>query len=91
MKELTRTMVVRNRCGLHARPAAQVVRTLYRFGAEACVRLGTLAVDGRSFVALLTLGAKKGSVLTVSVAGERALEAANALQLLFDSSFYETE
>ena len=58
---VTREVVIRNRLGLHARAAAQFVKTAERFQAEITVGLGRHKVNGKSIMGLLMLAASEGT------------------------------
>ncbi|MDQ1531162.1 MAG: phosphoenolpyruvate---glycerone phosphotransferase subunit DhaM [Microbacteriaceae bacterium] len=64
--------------GLHARPAAELVRLVGRF--RCAVRVN--GVDGRSLLAILSLGLRQGSTVRVAAEGEDATEAVDAVQSL---------
>jgi phosphotransferase system HPr (HPr) family protein len=67
-----------NKLGIHARPAAQFVKTANRFQADIFVEKDGEEVDGKSIMGLMMLAAGHGSVITVSSDGpdeEAALEA----------------
>ena len=62
---------------LHARPAAQFVRTALGFGADICVAAGDREADAKSLLAVLGLGAKGGTTLRLRATGadaDRALD-----------------
>ena len=73
-------IVVGDPLGIHARPAAQIVRGLRELGVRVTIRHGEKQADGASLIALLSLGAKVGSVLTVQAEGEREGEAAGVIR-----------
>ncbi len=64
---------------LHARPAADFVRTAMRFTAEVSVASGEREVDAKSLLSILALGAKGGSHLRLRAEGEDADAALSAL------------
>ena len=77
------TATVRNRVGLHARPAAVFVKAASRFGSTITVRnatTGSKAVNGKSILLVLTLGVEQGHAITVTTSGTDEAEAASALQ-----------
>jgi len=89
--QLHEELQVRNRIGLHARPAARVVSLAQRFDAELWIGKkgsGGLA-PARSLSALLTLGARFGDTLTVTAGGRQAREALDALRELAAAGFGE--
>lgn len=65
--------------GLHARPAAEFVRTAKRFSSEIVVVKGGREANAKSSLKLMTLGARKGDKLTIRAEGEDAKEAVDAL------------
>lgn len=79
-----------NRMGLHARPAALLAQCAGKFSASIEIILadGT-AVDAKSILSLLMLGAPQGTELTVHAAGDDAESALAAVAELFESKFDE--
>lgn len=78
-----------NRLGLHARAAAQLVQTANRFKADVTVNKDGEEVNGKSIMGLLMLAAPVGSVLRVTVSGEDAAEAMQAIGALINDGFGE--
>lgn len=74
-----RTVAVRHRLGLHARPAADFVRLANTFGSEIRVRKGRRTVNGKSIMGLLTLAAAVHSRITIEAAGTDAADAVKVL------------
>jgi phosphocarrier protein HPr len=88
---LTKTMAIKNRLGLHARAAAQLVRTVSQFRAEITVSKDGQEVDGRSILGLLMLAAAQGSIIEVRAAGPDAAAALAAIEDLVARGFDEEE
>jgi phosphotransferase system HPr (HPr) family protein len=85
-----RDVVVRNEVGLHLRSASTFVRLASKFKAQ--IRVGTAevaAVDGKSILGLVTLGAALGTTLTITADGPDEREAADALAQLVEARFNE--
>ncbi len=80
---------LRNEVGLHARPAAVLVRTLSEFDAEVTVRLGDQEADGHSVLALMSLGARQGDRIRVRARGPQASAALEKAKELVDGNFGE--
>ncbi|GHG44428.1 MULTISPECIES: dihydroxyacetone kinase phosphoryl donor subunit DhaM [Amycolatopsis] len=80
---------LRNDVGLHARPAAVLVRTLSEFDAEVTVRLGDQEADGHSVLALMSLGARQGDRIRVRARGPQASAALEKAKELVDGNFGE--
>ncbi|PHM06730.1 phosphoenolpyruvate--protein phosphotransferase [Nostoc sp. 'Peltigera malacea cyanobiont' DB3992] len=85
-------LIVSNRLGLHARPAAQFVATAARFQSQILVRnltRNTELVRGDSINQVTTLGVRQGHELLITATGSDADEALTALQGLFVNNFGE--
>jgi phosphocarrier protein HPr len=75
-----RTVIVRSRSGLHARPAAMFVRAATKQPAPVRIRVGDgPSVDARSMLSVLSLGASCGAEVTLEADGDGADEALDAL------------
>lgn len=64
---------------LHARPAANFVRTAMRFSATVWVAAGEREVDAKSLLSVLALGARRGTSIRLRAEGEDAAAAIDAL------------
>lgn len=85
------TVTIRNRLGLHARPAMEFVDTASRFAASVTVRRldQSETVDGKSIMDIMMLAATRGTDLEVVCDGADADAAAKALAALVDRGFDE--
>jgi phosphoenolpyruvate---glycerone phosphotransferase subunit DhaM len=83
------TVTLTNEVGLHARPAAVVARAMTGFDAVVTVHFKDAAVDGRSVLALMALGARGGDQVRVSAVGPQAAEALRTFQELAEGNFGE--
>jgi phosphocarrier protein HPr len=84
-------LVIRNKLGLHARPAALFVRTANRFQCEVTVQKGRQKVNGKSIMGVMMLAAGPGSHVTLIVKGVDAEQAIVELERLVESNFGEDE
>ncbi len=82
-------LVVQNKMGVHARPAAMIVRIANRYPADIYVEKDDEQVNGKSIMGLMMLAAGQGSKLKFSASGEGAQEMLNDLKVLFDRKFEE--
>lgn len=85
-------LIMSNRLGLHARPAAQFVATVARFKSQILVQnltRNTELVRGDSINQVTTLGVRQGHELVITATGSDANEALAALQALFANNFGE--
>jgi len=81
--------IINNEYGLHARPAALLVKCASGFDAVIMVEKDGMSVSGKSIMGLLTLEGHQGSTLVLEVSGAQADEAMAALTELFESNFGE--
>jgi phosphocarrier protein len=89
MSEVTEDIMVVNALGMHARPAAALVQTTLRFESDVHINFRGNTVNGKSIMGLLTLGAARGSRLSVTCSGPDAEEAMGAVRQMFASGFGE--
>jgi len=80
-----------NRNGLHARPAAEIVKVASRYRAEVTIRRDDMEVNGKSIMGVMMLAAEFGSTLCVRATGPDADEAVDALTALVASRFGERD
>lgn len=86
---LTRDVSILNRYGIHARPAALLVKTASRFTAEIFLEKNGVKVNAKSIMGLLTIEGNHGARLRLHATGEDAAEALEALVTLFEQKFFE--
>ncbi|PYK97930.1 MAG: HPr family phosphocarrier protein [Verrucomicrobia bacterium] len=86
---VTREMMVSNKLGIHARPAAMFVKTANRFECDIYIEKDGEKVNGKSIMGLMMLAAGPGSKLTVRAEGEDASKAINELNALINRKFDE--
>lgn len=89
MPKVAIEVVVMNAEGLHARPAMQFVDVANRYGANVLVYREDEAVDGKSVMGMITLGATQGTTLKIEADGDDAPAAVESLKKLFDDKFGE--
>ncbi len=83
------TMQIRNKVGLHARPAALFVQEANKYRCDIRVRKDETEANAKSILSILTLGADQGSSIIVAAEGEDAEAALKGLQALVASNFLE--
>ena len=79
-----------NSLGLHARPAAQIVRLAANFSAHIELEKDDLAVNAKSIMGVMMLAAESGSTVRIRAEGEDEAQAVAALADLVASGFGET-
>lgn len=88
---MEKEFVVKNRLGLHARPAALFVQTTNKFASSIKVRKGDQEVDGKSIMGLMMLAAEEGSALVIVADGADEQQALSSLDKLFNDRFGEKD
>jgi phosphocarrier protein HPr len=86
---IERDITIRNRSGLHTRPAATLVKTAARFQADFFMTKDGFEINGKSIIGVMTLAAEQGSTLTLRFEGLDEQEMAEAIVKLFDEGFGE--
>lgn len=79
-----------NSLGLHARPAAQIVRLAATFTAHVEIEKDGLSVNAKSIMGVMMLAAESGSTMRIRADGEDEAQAVAALADLVASGFGET-
>jgi phosphocarrier protein len=86
---VVRDLVIANKLGLHARPAAMFVRIANRFASDIQVEKDGEEINGKSIMGLMLLAAGCGSRLRVTVTGGDAEDMVKALEELIARKFDE--
>lgn len=86
---MERTFVIKNRLGLHARPAAMLVQEASRHRSSVVVVKDGLEVNGKSVMGLMLLAAESGSKLTIRADGPDEQAALDGIQKIFERKFDE--
>jgi phosphocarrier protein HPr len=86
---IEREATIVNREGLHARPAARIVRLASSFSSEVELAKDGVGVNGKSIMGVMMLAAECGSSITIRANGPDAAEAVEALAQLVASGFGE--
>ena len=85
----TKELLVQNKMGIHARPAAMIVRVTNKFKSEVLVEKDEEQVNGKSIMGLMMLAAGKGSSLKFIVTGADGPAMIAELEALFARKFDE--
>ena len=80
MERIEKEVLIKNKQGLHARPAALFVQTAAKFDSSVKVKKDKQVVDGKSIMSILSLGAECGNKVVIIVEGEDALQAISELE-----------
>jgi len=87
---IERQATIVNQEGLHARPAARIVRLSSSFAADIALVKDGMDVNGKSIMGVMMLAAEYGSSITIRANGPDAEQAVQALADLVASGFGET-
>lgn len=82
MPKIKKTIIIKNKQGLHARPAALFVQIANKFDSVITVKKDSEVVNGKSIMGILILGAEKGSKVSIEADGEDAHQALAELEEL---------
>ena len=77
-----RSVVIKNKQGLHARPAALFVQIANKFSCDISISKGKQKVNGKSIMGIMMLEAGAGSKILISASGEDAEQAVKELETL---------
>ncbi|HAH62197.1 MAG TPA: phosphocarrier protein HPr [Treponema sp.] len=86
---IQQNITVKNKIGIHSRPAALLVDTASRFKSKITIRNGERSALTTSMVKLLALRVKQDNEITITAEGEDEAEALKALSELIESKFGE--
>lgn len=85
-----RSIQIVNKLGLHARPAAEIVKTAARFKSDITIVRDELEVNGKSIMGVMMLAAEFGSTILLRAEGADADAALDALVALAAAKFGES-
>jgi phosphocarrier protein HPr len=88
--EKTIELTVSNKMGIHARPAAMIVRVANKYGADVIVEKDDEQVNGKSIMGLMMLAAGNGSQLRFTATGSDAEDMLKEMTDLFNRKFEES-
>jgi phosphocarrier protein len=87
--KMTKNLVVQNRLGIHARPAALFAKTANRFKSDVFVEKDGETINAKSIMGLMMLAAGLGSKILIIAKGPDAADAIKAIEDLLASKFGE--
>ena len=85
-----RSVQIVNKHGLHARPAAEIVKAASRFKSDVTISRDDLEVNGKSIMGVMMLAAEFGASITLRATGPDADDALDTLCALVTSRFGES-
>lgn len=82
-------VTIKNRAGIHARPAALIVKTANEYDSEIFLEHDNMRINAKSIMGIITLGANYKSVIQVIAEGDDEEEVVSAIVKLFENRFEE--
>ncbi|MBI1804190.1 MAG: HPr family phosphocarrier protein [Ignavibacteriae bacterium] len=86
---IEREVTIKNRSGLHTRPAATLVKTASKYQSDFVIIKDDMEINGKSIIGVMTLAAEQGSKLLLRFDGPDKEAAAAAVIELFEHGFDE--
>jgi phosphocarrier protein len=86
---IEKTVTIKNRAGIHARPAALLVQTANRFSANIYLEKDGEKINGKSIMGILTLAATYNSPIKIIADGSDEEDAVQTISRLFENKFEE--
>ncbi|MBQ6029029.1 MAG: HPr family phosphocarrier protein [Treponema sp.] len=82
-------LTVKNRAGIHARPASLIAQLANKFQSEISLEKDSIVVNAKSIMGVITMAAGYNTTINLKVEGSDEQDAANAIEKLFDGKFEE--
>ena len=86
---ITKQVVIGNRAGIHARPAAMIVKVANKFKSDITLSKDDDEINAKSIMGIITLAATYQTVLTLKADGADEAEAVEAISKIFENKFEE--
>ena len=86
---ITKQVVIGNRAGIHARPAAMIVKVANKFKSDITLSKDDDEINAKSIMGIITLAATYQTVLTLKADGVDEAEAVEAISKIFENKFEE--
>jgi phosphocarrier protein len=86
---VSRDVQIVNPLGLHARPAAQLVKLASKYASEVTIARDGMPINAKSIMGVMMLAAEQGATVSISAVGADAEDAVNALAELVAAGFGE--
>lgn len=88
--KVTKELTVQSKLGIHARPAAMIVRISSKYNCSTWIEKDGEEVNGKSIMGIMMLAAGEGSILSFTCEGEGAHELLEEMEELFNRKFEES-
>jgi phosphocarrier protein HPr len=88
---IQKTVTIKNRAGLHTRPAAAIVKLASKFESEFYIIKDGFRINGKSIIGVMTLAAAQGTQLELEFDGPDEEAAINVIAAYFEGGFEEEQ
>ncbi|MDE5580041.1 MAG: HPr family phosphocarrier protein [Treponemataceae bacterium] len=86
---IEKIMTVKNRAGIHARPASLIAQTANKFSSEITLEKDEIEVNAKSIMGVIAMAAGYNTTIVLKVEGDDEQDAAAAIERLFETKFEE--
>ena len=86
---IEKILTVKNRAGIHARPASLIAQLANKFQSEITLEKDSIAVNAKSIMGVITMAAGYNTTINLKVEGSDEQDAANAIEKLCEGKFEE--
>jgi len=86
---ITKILTVKNRAGIHTRPAAMIAKVAATYKSEIFFKKATMKINAKSIMGIITLGSPYKDEITMICNGPDEKEQATAMEKLFENRFQE--
>jgi len=86
---IEREVTIKNRAGIHARPAALIVKVANGYSSDIFMEKNGNKINAKSIMGIITLGAAYNTTLSIVAEGEDEKDAVDAIVHLFENRFEE--
>ena len=83
----SKEIIIRDEAGIHARPAASIVKLAGRFTSNVSIEFGEKIANAKSILALMKLGVKGNTAVIIKAEGIDEQDAINALSMAIENNF----
>jgi phosphocarrier protein HPr len=88
---IEKEFIIENEAGLHARPAARLIKKASSFSSDISIIQGNKTGNAKSLLSVLALGVFKGNKVTVRIDGSDEVTAMYKISQLIENNFYEED
>lgn len=86
---IEKILTVKNRAGIHARPASLIAQTANKFSSEITLEKDEIVVNAKSIMGVIAMAAGYNTTIVLKVEGSDEQDAAAAIERLFETKFEE--